>query len=107
MKKINIIYNYEYDDVSEQLTIQDDVDIVYVPDCICDNLEQNVQEFFNWTNCLDSGCWKEINGALVCSVDTEDFIRWINQTYPNLEAESAFIVKQHTKYNSQYPIAEF
>ncbi len=107
IKLINVIYNYEYDDLTEQLIIGDDVDIVCVPDIVCENLDATVHEFFNWTSTKESGCWKTENGELVCCVDTEDFIRWINIKYFNSENKNAYIVEQHTKYNPNYPIAEF
>ena len=62
MKKINIAYDYEYDDIANKLTVTGEVDIVCVPDYICENLEQKVQKFFDWTDTPDSGCRKEING---------------------------------------------
>ncbi len=107
MRLINIIYDYEYDDSTQQLIIADDVDIVSVPDIVCENLEEVVQKFFDWTNSIESGCWKDIDGELLCCVETEDFIKWINSNYFNSENKEAFIVKQHTKYNPIYPIAEF
>lgn len=55
MKKINIAYDYQYDDIAGKLTVAGEVDIVCVPDYICENLEQKVQEFFDWTDTPDSG----------------------------------------------------
>ena len=107
MKLINIIYDYEYNDSTQQITIADDVDIVSVPDIVSENLEEIVQKFFAWTDSIESGCWKNIDEKLVCCVETEDFIKWINKNYFNSENKEAVIVKQHTKYNPSYPIAEF
>ena len=107
MKLINIVYDYEYDDSTQQLIIFDDVDIVSIPDYVCENLEEIVQKFFDWTNCIESGCWKNIKGRLLCCVETEDFIKWINNNYYTCENKEATIIKQHTKYNSSYPVVEF
>lgn len=107
MKYINIVYDYEYDESHQRLTVSGDVDIVSVPDIVCENIEEVVQKFFDWTNRIDSGCWKDIDGKLTCCVETEDFIKWINNNYFNCENKKAEIIRQHTEFNPSYPIAEF
>ena len=107
MKKIIIAYDYQYDDIAGKLTVAGEVDIVCVPDYICENLEQKVQEFFDWTDTPDSGCRKEINGKAVCCGAAEDFVSWINQNYSDPEDQPALIAEKFAEYAPQYPTAEF
>lgn len=107
MKLINVTCDYDYDEITEQIIVRDNVDILCVPDIVCEDLDATVQEFFNWTNTKESGCWKTENGRLVCDANPEDFVRWINSKYFSSENKNAYIVKKNTKYNPNYPIAEF
>lgn len=107
MKNINVIYDYSYNDETETIDIFDDVDIISVPNMVADNLDNVVQKFFDWTNTVDSGCWKQINNKVVCCVETSDFIRWLNRNYFYCEEKESTIIEQHTKFNPEYPCAEF
>ena len=99
MKKINIVFDDEFDDV----------DILLVPDDIADNIENVVQEFFNWVEIPENRkrfVVRIIDGYEIISFATEEFIWWLNeikiQTPPKAE-----ILIQHTKYIPDYPSAEF
>lgn len=97
MKQINIVYE---DDFS-------DVDIILVPDIVAENLEEIGMIFLSWAEKEESDCWHIIEGRKVCSVDTEDFMRWIDKRYFNSEHCKTSIVKQHTTMDVTLPIVEF
>ena len=107
MKNINVIYDYEYDYETDTLTVTDDVDIISVPDFVCEHLEEIVQKFFNWTALKDSGCWVKMNGEEVCCVGTADFLRWLNKNYYFCEGKESVLIEEHTEYRPELPCAEF
>ena len=107
MKNINVIYDYEYDNETDTLTVADDVDIISVPDFVCEHLEEIVQKFFDWTTLMDSGCWVKMNGEEVCCVGTADFLRWLNENYYSCEEKESVLIEEHTKYRPELPCAEF
>jgi hypothetical protein len=99
MKLINLVYEYDYDDV----------DIVSVPDHVCDNIDRVVQEFNDWTgNTRDHG-WFVIDdkGKEVLATGTKEFVKWLNDNYFRYENKEIVVVKAHTKYNPKYPTADF
>lgn len=106
MRLINVIYDYEYDE-DNNLIVNDDVDIISIPDKIADDLEEMVRLFFNWTSLEESGCWKLINGKKTCCVETTDFLRWLNINFFHYENKSSVLVEAHTNYRSDLPSAEF
>lgn len=99
MKFVNVVFEYDYDDV----------DIILVPDDIADNIEQVVQLFIHWLSNPDNG--KQFlktlqSGQIGMIIETESFLFWLNN-YKITNGAKASIVMQHTKYNSKYPMAEF
>lgn len=99
MKNINILYFDNYDDV----------DIVCVPNIVCEDLDNVVQKYFNWlSSTKDHGHWKiKADGTMYIECDdAEVFVEWINQNFKEDENE-AYIVKRNTKYDPHYVIAEF
>ena len=108
MKLINAIYDYEYNDETDEMTVDDDVDILLVPDYVADNIADVVQKFENWSSEKDSGRRRvKWNGNEILSTDTEDFIRFLNMNYFNCENKESVMVEAHTKYRPELPSAEF
>ena len=99
MKLINILYADEYNDV----------DILRVPDFIHDNIGNVVQDFFNWVSSTKShGYYKQgPDGHEVLCVGTNEFVKWLNENYVQYEDQEIVVVEEHTKYNPNYPSAEF
>lgn len=99
MKKINIVYD----------GYLDDVDIIRVPDVVAENIEDVTQDFFNWmSSTSDHGFWRrDSKGNQHLECETEAFIEWINREFTEEYNEKASIILKHTKYNEEYPLAEF
>ena len=99
MKRINIVYADEYDDV----------DILCVPDFVHDNIEAVTQNFFDWTSSTkeDGYFTQNPQGDEVLCVGTEEFIKWLNDNYIQYENQKATVIEAHTIYNPNYPSAEF
>ena len=109
MKLINILYDYEYDDVQDTIEVTDCVDIVRVPDFVCDNLDSIVQKFFDWVSNTKNYNYyiKNANGEEVLAIGTNEFVKWLNETYIQCENQEITIVETHTEYNPNYPSALF
>lgn len=97
MKRVNIVFdNY-----------LDDVDIIEVPNDILPILEKIVQEFFSWVpTTKDSDYWTVIDGQKCLAVETDGFIKWLNNSYCQ-KAEKACILFRHTTYCPEYVTIEF
>lgn len=97
LKKINIIYDGNYDDV----------DIISIPDHIFLKSREIVQEFLLWEAPEeDSDYWMVLENKRYCVVETKGFVKWLNTFYCG-ELEKAHIVKEKTHYCSEYDIIEF
>lgn len=109
MKLINILYDYEYDDVEDTVIVTDYVDIISVPDFVCDNLDSIVQKFFDWVSNTKNYDYyiKNANGEEVLDIGTNEFIKWLNNNYIQYENQEIRIVEEHTNYNPNYPSALF
>lgn len=83
---------------------REDVDILSVPDCVCENIESITQEFFNWLeNTKEHGCWRETeSGVPYLAVETKDYVEWLNKHYCNQDNDKVTVVKSHVKYNPRY-----
>lgn len=109
MKLINILYDYEYCDIEDTIEVKDYVDIVKVPDFVCSNLDEIVQEFFDWVSNTKNHNYyiKNTNGDEVLAIGTNEFIKWLNENYKQCEDQEIILVKAHTDYNPNYPSALF
>lgn len=109
MKLINILYDYEYDDIEDTIIVTDYVDIISVPDVVCNNLDTIVQKFFDWVANTKNHKYhiKNANGEEVLAVGTNEFIKWLNNNYIQCENQEIKIVEEHTSYNPNYPSALF
>lgn len=99
MKKINVIFDDEFNDV----------DILLVPDDVAYNIEHVVQEFNQWLSLPDNRSRfvvEVINGYRVIGIGTEEFLWWLNNIQIKAEPKAA-ILEQHTKLIPNYPCAEF
>ena len=98
MKKINLVYVYEYKHA----------DIAMVSDKIADDLENVVQEFFKWIGnpANNESFLVSRNGKMVLSVGTDEFLWWLNQYMPTEEG-IAVVIKRDTKAVTEYPTADF
>lgn len=99
MKLVNIVYADEYNDV----------DIICVPNFVHDNMDTVVQEFFDWASSTkEHGYYKQgSNEQEVLCLGTDEFIKWLNEYYIQYENQEIAVVEAHTKYNPNYPSAEF
>lgn len=99
MKKINLVYEYDYDDV----------DIALVPNEIADNIEMVVTEFECWIKCPENSkmfLLTNSHGKEVLGIDTKEFIWWLNNVRIN-NNQTASVLEQHTTYCPQFPMADF
>jgi hypothetical protein len=99
MKLINIVYGDE----------TDDADILLVSDYVHDNIDQVVQNFFDWAESTNEHGYfvVDVCGNKVLSLGTDEFIKWLNDNYFQSENKEMVVAKAHTKYNPKYPTAEF
>ena len=99
MKRINLLYDLEYDDV----------DILLVPDYIADNIESIVRHFNIWLQDSKNAqpfLKTDNKGMRYLNIETEDFLWWINNVIIT-DGCKAEIEKQHVPYSNEYPVAEF
>ena len=115
MKLINMAYDYEYDD-NDILIDMGIVDIVLVPEFVCNNLNEIVQKFFDWIDDVVQNSrqkdyqeyWEYCeNGEEIITVGTENFVKWLNDNYFYCENQESVIVTTETEYNPSYPTAMF
>jgi hypothetical protein len=99
MKLINLIYEDDYDDV----------DILLVPDFVHDHIEDVLQTFFNWAAKTREHGYFIIDekGKEVLAIATKEFVEWLNCNYFQSEGQEIVVVEANTKYNAEYPSAEF
>lgn len=109
MKLINLLYDYEYDDIEDTVIVTGNVDIISVPDFVCENLDIIVQKFFDWVSSTrEHGYFvKNASGHETLIVGTNEFVKWLNDNYSEYENQEIVVVEEHTKYNPNYPSAEF
>ena len=99
MKKINLLYEYDYDDV----------DIILVPESIANNICDIVQEFQYWLSVpINKARFTKIgeNGSPYLNVDTEEFLWWLNNVKLS-GMPKASIVSQHGPWQKELPTADF
>lgn len=99
MKRINIVFEYDYEDV----------DIMLVPDEIADNIEAIVREFNTWLYNPENRhrfLIENADGTTVLGIGSLEFLWWLNN-YRIRNDESAMIIEQHTSYCPQLPMADF
>lgn len=107
MKNINVIYDYDYDEKHDVTIVKGDVDIISVPDVVFENLENIVQEFFDWAYSEESDCWTTVNNEKICCAGANEFVKWLNKNYSYCKQCSAKIIEENVKYNPKLPCAEF
>lgn len=99
MKKVNVVFDDEIDDV----------DILLVPDEIADNIEGVLREFNQWLRIPENRSRfvvKVINGYEIISINTEEFLWWLNYVRID-DTQKATILIQHAKLVVDYPRADF
>ena len=98
MKKINLVFGYEYKHA----------DILLVPNAIADDLDAVVQEFFRWIGnpANNKRFLVPHNGEMVLSVGTDEFLWWINR-YKTTDEDAAVILERDTRAVRDYPTADF
>lgn len=104
MKLINIVY--EYDDITNTTTITGAVDMIKVPDFVSDNIDDIVQEFFDWTALNENKKEYENEEGILC-IGTNDFVKWLNEKYAQYENQEIIMVETNAKYNPNYQSAWF
>ncbi len=106
MKLINVIYDYEYDDRTDTTKVTDTVDIIKVPDFVSDNIDDIVQEFFDWVALNENRKEYENDEEILC-IGTKEFVEWLNKNYYQCENQKIVIIETNTKYNPDYQSAWF
>lgn len=99
MKKVNIVYYSDYNDV----------DILLVQDNVANNIESIVQIFFNWLQDPQNGeqfAKYTEDGLRYLCINAEEFVWWINTVWCPCD-EKAIIVEKHTIYHPEYPTGDF
>ena len=105
MKRVNIAYDYDYDEDTEKTVVNGKVDIIELPDKIVNNIDFYVQKFFDWAADKTNGCF-HFDTALkrdVCQIVSADFVRYIN----NELKMQAKVIEANVDYNPNLPIVEF
>ena len=105
MKRVNIAYDYDYDEETEKTVVNGKVDIIELPDEIVKNIDCHVQNFFDWAADKTNGCF-HFDTALkrdVCQIVSADFVRYIN----NELKMQAKVIEANVDYNPNLPIVEF
>jgi len=100
MKLINVVYEEDYEDV----------DILSVPDYIYENIENEVQLYFDWLFDKSSShdYWKKNEkGGEYIDCDTDAFVNWLNEYKLDSNSEKVYIIQSHTIYHPEYKSAEF
>ena len=99
MKKLNLVYEYNYKNV----------DIVLVPNEVADHIDQVVQTFQDWlTNPQNSEPFARYteNGFRYLTIGTNEFVWWLNNIcYPN--GEKTTVLERSVYYYPEYPMADF
>ena len=96
MKKIIIVFEYDYEDC----------DIVSVPDFVADNVEKYTQEFLTWLssdNC-SSEYYLSMSKEVIC--ETDGLVKWLNENICS-KNEQAVILEQHVRFVDNLPIVDF
>jgi hypothetical protein len=99
MRKIIIVYEYDYDDC----------DIVLVPNFVAKNVDSYSNSFLRWLERSDlpSHYYAILPSGEKCiSCETEGFVEWLNN-YVCPKDEQAVIVNQHIKFDERYPMVDF
>lgn len=98
---VNVIYDECYEDV----------DIIAIPKTIeplVDNCKLS-SECSNWVYYHapkdDSDYWRERDGRVYCNLDTNGFIKWLNNTWCG--QIEAYILEEHVKYNPNLKRIDF
>ena len=115
MKLINIAYDYEYGD-DDELIDMGTVDVVLVPDFVCDNLDEIVQKFFDWIEVVVRKAkqrdypeywFRDEQGKTSLGAGTAQFVKWLNDHYFSCENQESVMIAAETEYNPNYPTALF
>lgn len=97
---VNVLYEGDYEDC----------DIIWVPDFIGCNINVYGQQFCDWLNSefISNEYYVTIDNYRYTILETEGFVRWLNNNICSKKEETlVYIVKQHTKFDSDYTVVEF
>lgn len=106
MQLINIVFDYEHDDITDTILVTEDVDIIKVPNFVNDNIDDIVQKFFRWTELTENRKKYENEDGILC-IGTNEFVEWLNENYYQCENQKIVIIETNTKYNPNYSSAWF
>ena len=96
MTEVNIIFDGMFNDA----------DIIVIPDAISSEIEKIGQEFLDWVpSAEDSQYWMIKNGEKCSVVETDGFVKWLNDNYR--EFEKAYVIERNTNYNPENKSVEF
>lgn len=97
MKKINLVFDCDFDDV----------DILLVPDDIADNMDEVIRRFNRWLHNPQNRqrFLVPYQGKMELGIDTGAFLWWLN-THEISNGAAATIIQQHTAFCPNYPTAD-
>ena len=105
MKQVNVVYDYEYDEVSGKTITLGKGDIIELSDDIAGNIDFYVQKFFDWACDKVNGCFHYDNALKkdICQTTSADFVRFVNDEL-KMQAK---VINVNTDLNPSLPIVEF
>ena len=89
--------------------IEDDADLILVPEDIAEQIDDIAHQFFRWAADPASvhNFWAILpNGKKALALDTKEFVWYLNH-HVITNGKRAEIVAQHIPYDSKYPTAYF
>lgn len=97
MKRINLVYEYDYDDV----------DILEIPDEIFPHIQDLSQDYLSWIPPKDNeNEWiKYKDGSLVLSKGSKGFVSWLNHNF--CKNEKASVLFYNTKFDKSLKRIDF
>jgi len=75
-----------------------DIEIMYVPQCIFENIEEHQRNFFKWLfdKNNDHQYWRYLDGnKSYCEYDANAFVQWLNEIILYESNEKAAIVEKN------------
>lgn len=94
MKRICLVYEYDYNDV----------DILLVPNFIAENIDSYVQQFFNWVALPEHK--EQFTKDNVVAIGTNEFIWWLEH-FVLSDGQYVTLLESHTQFVPEYPMADF
>ena len=96
MKKINIVFDDDYEDV----------DVIVIPDEIADAIQRLAQDYLFWIPPKDDpNGWVVDDGEPVLIKETTGFVEWLNKNH--CIGVKSYVIEEHTSYSKHDGDVEF